>query len=73
VVCVSVIVVQRKDIKMNKMVIDGFKCVECEDTYYAMPSFGYCDNTLACATAHGDSIVAWTWVATDFDLAYLAK
>jgi hypothetical protein len=72
-VCVSVIVVQRKDIKMNKMVIDGFKCVECEDTYYTMPSFGYCDNTLACATTDGDSLKAWTWVVTKDDLAYLAK
>jgi len=58
---------------MNKIMIDGFKCVECEDTYLTMPSFGYCDNTLECAIAYGDSIKPHSWVATDFDLANLAK
>jgi hypothetical protein len=47
---------------MNKIMIDGFKCVECEDTYLTMPSFGYCDNTLACAIAYGDSIKPYSWV-----------
>ncbi len=59
---------------MNKeVIVEGFKCVECEDTYYSMPSFGYCDNTLECAIAYGNSLKAHSWVATDFDLAYLAK
>lgn len=58
---------------MNEMVIEGFKCVECEDTFYSMPSFGYCDNTLECAISDGDSVKPHSWVVTKEDLAYLAK
>ena len=53
--------------------IDGYKCVECEDTFYNIPEYGYCDNTLDCAMAYEDGIKPYSWVATDFDLAYLAK
>jgi hypothetical protein len=74
VVYASVIVVQRKDKKMNKeIVIEGFKCVECEDTYYHMPSFGYCDNTLECAISDGDSVKPHSWVANEGDVRYLVR
>jgi hypothetical protein len=53
--------------------IDGFKCVECGDTFYSTPTFGYCDNTLDCANAWVDGIEPHSWVATEYDLAYLAS
>ena len=59
---------------MNKeIVIEGFKCDVCEDTYYSTPSFGYCDNTLACANAYGDSIKPYSWIANEYDLRYLER
>jgi hypothetical protein len=73
VVYASVIVVQRKDKQMNEIVIEGFKCDVCEDTYYSTPSFGYCDNTLACANAYGDSIKPYSWIANEYDLRYLTR
>jgi hypothetical protein len=74
VVYASVIVVQRKDKKMNKeIVIEGFKCDVCEDTYYSTPSFGYCDNTLACANTYGDSIKPYSWIANHYDLKYIER
>ena len=53
--------------------IDGFKCVECGDLYYEAPEFGYCDNTLDCAIAWVDGMEPYSWVATEYDLANLAK
>ena len=58
---------------MNEIVIEGFKCDVCDDTYYHMPSFGYCDNTLECAIAYGDSIKPHSWVANEYDVRYLAR
>jgi hypothetical protein len=58
---------------MNEVIVEGFKCIECEDTYYSMPSFGYCDNTLDCAISYTDGIKPHSWVADEYDLAYLAS
>ena len=41
---------------MNKVIVEGFKCVECGDEFSKFPTFGYCDNTLACAASDGESI-----------------
>ena len=49
-------------------IVKGFKCVECEDTLYSIPSWGYCDNTIACTDP--STLVPFTWVADDFDLKY---
>jgi hypothetical protein len=70
----SVIVVQRKEIKMNEIkMVNGFRCVECGDTYYAIPDWGYCDNSSECATSEGDSLKAYSWVADGFDLKYMVN
>lgn len=59
---------------MNEVkMIDGYKCVECEDTFYNIPEYGYCDNTLDCAIAYEDGIKPYSWVATEYDLANLAR
>jgi hypothetical protein len=42
---------------MNEVkIVEGFKCVECGDEFFRFPTFGYCDNTLACASSDGESI-----------------
>ena len=37
-------------------IVEGFKCVECGDEFSKFPTFGYCDNTLACASSDGESV-----------------
>ena len=57
--------------KIENGIVQGYKCVECEDTLYAIPSWGYCDNTLACTDP--DTLVPFTWVADEFDLKHSAQ
>jgi hypothetical protein len=57
-----------KMVKIENGIVEGFKCVECDDTFYAIPSWGYCDNTLGCTDP--ETLVPFTWVADEFDLKY---
>jgi hypothetical protein len=50
--------------------VQGYKCVECDDTFYSIPSWGYCDNTLDCTDP--ETLVPFTWVADEFDLRHSA-
>ena len=34
-----------------------YVCTICEDVYSSFPTYGYCDNTLACAMSDGESLV----------------
>lgn len=51
--------------------VQGFKCVECDDTFYSIPEWGYCDNTLDCTDP--DTLVPFTWVADDFDYRHAVQ
>ena len=51
-------------------IVQGYKCVACGDTFYSVPWWGYCDNTLDCTDL--ETIQPFTWVADEFDLKHSA-
>ena len=56
---------KNENIIVGQTIIHGFICTACEDTFYEVPSWGYCDRYIECTDP--DTLVAHEWVADEAD------
>ena len=59
------------EITIGQTIISGYRCTECDNEFWEVPSWGYCDETMACTDP--ETIVPTTWVATKTDLSYYSR
>ena len=59
------------EITIGQTIINGYRCTECDNEFWEVPSWGYCDETMACTDP--ETIVPTTWVATKTDLSYYSR